>query len=62
MCKPIIQCSRCNETFCNGYDYRLHFDKHIDEWYNSQDKIEYIKKTTINYETNHHTSRKKIIN
>ena len=33
MCKPIIKCSRCNETFCTGLDYRFHFDKHLDDWY-----------------------------
>jgi uncharacterized C2H2 Zn-finger protein len=46
MCKPIIKCSRCNETFCTGLDYRFHFDKHLNEWYASKDKQEYIKKTT----------------
>jgi|TARA_B110000879_G_scaffold73780_1_gene103077 hypothetical protein len=46
MCKPTIRCSRCEETFCGGFEYRMHFDKHIDEWYESEDKAEYIKKTT----------------
>ena len=46
MCKPIIKCSRCKEEFCTGLDYRWHFDKHLDEWWNSKNKQEYIKKTT----------------
>ena len=46
MCKPIIKCSRCSETFCSGLDYRWHFDKHLDEWYKAENKQEYIKKTT----------------
>lgn len=46
MCKAIIKCSRCNETFCTGLDYRFHFDKHLDEWWIAKDKQEYIKKTT----------------
>jgi uncharacterized C2H2 Zn-finger protein len=46
MCKPTIRCSRCEELFCGGFEYRMHFDKHIDEWYESEDKAEYIKKTT----------------
>mgnify|MGYP003640263186 FL=1 len=46
MCKPIIKCSRCEKTFCGGFDYRMHFDQHLDEWYTSEDKKQYIKKTT----------------
>tara|TARA_R110002012_G_scaffold309023_3_gene515811 strand:- start:258 stop:401 length:144 start_codon:yes stop_codon:yes gene_type:complete len=46
MCRPIIKCSRCDETFSAGFDYRMHFDKHLDEWYASEDKDEYIKRTT----------------
>jgi len=46
MAKPFIKCSRCDETFSSGWDYRWHFDKHIDEWWESEDKMEYIKQTT----------------
>ena len=46
MAKAIIKCSRCDETFSSGWDYRWHFDKHLDEWYESEDKHEYIKRTT----------------
>jgi len=46
MSKPSIKCSRCNETFDGGFEYRMHFDIHMDEWYESEDKLEYIKKTT----------------
>jgi len=46
MCKPTIKCSRCNETFCGGFDYRMHFDQHLDEWWQTDDKEGYIKKTT----------------
>jgi hypothetical protein len=52
MCKPIIKCSRCEEEFCTGLDYRWHFDKHIDEWWESENKEKYIKETTnIGHET-----------
>jgi len=47
MSKPNIKCSRCGETFNGGFEYRIHFDKHLDEWYESEDKDEYIKRTTI---------------
>jgi hypothetical protein len=44
--KPQIKCSRCNKTFNGGFEYRMHFDEHLDEWYESKDKGEYIKRTT----------------
>jgi uncharacterized C2H2 Zn-finger protein len=46
MTKPFIKCSRCDETFSAGFDYRMHFDKHLDEWSEAEDKHEYIKRTT----------------
>jgi len=53
MPKDSIGCSRCNETFSAGFDYRMHFDKHLDEWYNSENKQEYIQKTTnMKFDTN----------
>jgi len=54
MPKDSIKCSRCNETFSGGLDYRWHFDKHLDEWYNSENKQEYIQLTTNNmkFDTN----------
>jgi uncharacterized C2H2 Zn-finger protein len=48
MARKIIKCSRCDETFSSGLDYRWHFDKHIDEWWEAEDKQEYIKQTTTN--------------
>lgn len=44
--KKIIKCSRCDETFSSGLDYRWHFDKHLDEWWEAEDKANYIKRTT----------------
>jgi hypothetical protein len=46
MSKPTIKCSRCDRTFNGGFDYRMHFEEHMDEWYGAQDKDEYIKRTT----------------
>jgi hypothetical protein len=46
MCKPIIRCSRCEEEFCNGLEYRWHYDKHLDEWWAAEDKQQYIIETT----------------
>ena len=39
MARKIIKCSRCDETFSSGLDYRWHFDKHIDEWWQAEDGI-----------------------
>jgi uncharacterized C2H2 Zn-finger protein len=44
--KPQIKCSRCDKTFNGGFEYRMHFDEHLYEWYESKDKGEYIKRTT----------------
>ena len=46
MVKPQIKCSRCDKTFNGGFEYRMHFGEHLDEWYESKDKGEYIKRTT----------------
>ena len=46
MSKPSIKCSRCSKTFNGGFEYRIHFDQHMDEWHESEDKHEYIKRTT----------------
>ena len=46
MSKPSIKCSRCNKTFNGGFEYRMHFDQHMDEWWEAEDKHEYIKRTT----------------
>jgi uncharacterized C2H2 Zn-finger protein len=46
MSRPSIKCSRCDKTFTGGFDYRMHFEEHMDEWYASEDKDEYIKRTT----------------
>ncbi len=46
MTKPFIKGSRCDETVSAGFDYRMHFDKHLDEWWEAEDKDEYIKRTT----------------
>ena len=32
--KPkIILCSQCNESFENGYDYRMHWETHLDDFF-----------------------------
>lgn len=46
MCRPTIKCSRCGKLFCHGSDYRIHFDIHMNEWNDTKNKQEYIKKTT----------------
>ena len=52
MNKPSIKCSRCDKVFSGGFEYRIHFDKHIDEWWESENKENYIKETTnIGHET-----------
>ena len=43
MCKPIIKCSRCSDLFCGGFEYRMHFDQHLDEWSKSKNKKELIQ-------------------
>lgn len=42
----MVICSRCGEIIKNGWDYRWHFDKHLDEFDDANDKIEYINQTT----------------
>tara|TARA_R100000742_G_C4264090_1_gene81971 strand:+ start:907 stop:1041 length:135 start_codon:yes stop_codon:yes gene_type:complete len=32
MGKKIIKCSQCEEEFDNGYDYRMHWEKHFDKF------------------------------
>lgn len=32
--KPkIILCSQCNESFDSGYDYRMHWETHLDDFF-----------------------------
>ena len=42
----MILCSRCGEIMESGWDYRWHFDKHLEEFDTTEDKTEYIKQTT----------------
>ena len=42
----MIICSRCGEVLKSGWDYRWHFDQHLDEFDNALDKTEYIEQTT----------------
>lgn len=42
----MVVCSRCGEVIKSGWDYRWHFDKHLDEFDNAEDKQEYINETT----------------
>ena len=37
-----IVCSQCKERFSSGYDYRIHWEKHLDDFMNHG--IEYCKK------------------
>lgn len=30
--KGIIKCSQCGEEFPGGYDYRMHFEKHLNDF------------------------------
>lgn len=32
MGKKIIKCSQCNEEFENGYDYRMHWETHYNDY------------------------------
>ena len=42
----MVLCSRCGEVIKDGWDYRWHFDKHLDEFDSVVDKTEYIERTT----------------
>ena len=42
----MIVCSRCGEVLKSGWDYRWHFDRHLEEFDDTNDKQEYIKRTT----------------
>ena len=41
----MILCSRCGEVLKSGWDYRWHFDQHMDEFDSADDKQEYIRRT-----------------
>jgi hypothetical protein len=32
MGKKIIKCSRCDQEFETGFDYRMHWETHLDEY------------------------------
>jgi uncharacterized Fe-S center protein len=36
MYKHSIKCSQCDETFPGGYEYRIHWEKHLDEFLKKQ--------------------------
>lgn len=38
----MIVCSRCGKVLKSGWDYRWHFDEHMDEWSSAEDKQRYI--------------------
>ena len=42
----MVVCSRCGEVIKSGWDYRWHFDQHLDEYDNAVDKQKYINETT----------------
>lgn len=42
----MVICSRCGEVIESGWDYRWHFDKHMDEFDNAEDKQKYIEEST----------------
>ena len=42
----MVVCSRCGEVIKSGWDYRWHFDKHLDEYDSAVDKQAYVNETT----------------
>ena len=36
MLRDSIKCSQCDETFPSGYDYRMHWEKHLDKFLKEQ--------------------------
>ena len=32
MAKKIIKCSQCNKEFETGFDYLMHWEKHLDDY------------------------------
>ena len=33
MAKKIIKCSQCNKEFETGFDYRMHWETHLDDFF-----------------------------
>lgn len=33
MGKKIIKCSQCDQEFETGYDYRMHWENHLDDYF-----------------------------
>ena len=49
MVRHSIKCSQCDETFPSGYEYRMHWEKHLDEFLKEQnDKGSSIRGTSSN--------------
>ena len=44
MLRDTIKCSQCDKTFPSGYEYRMHWEEHLDEFLK--------QKNIINYEQN----------
>ena len=44
MVRHTIKCSQCDETFPDGFEYRMHWEKHFDEFLNKQKIIKDLDK------------------
>jgi len=38
--RHIIKCSQCDETFSGGFEYRIHWEKHLDEFLKIKNGLE----------------------
>ena len=48
MVRHTIKCSQCGETFLNGYDYRMHWEKEHFYPYLSFDGFDYERAKKLN--------------
>jgi hypothetical protein len=40
MDRNIIRCSQCEETFPGGFEYRMHWEKHLNEFLKTKNERE----------------------
>ena len=49
MVRHTIKCSQCDETFPDGFEYRMHWEKHFDEFLNKQKMSKEVQRRRIHF-------------
>ena len=51
MPRDTIKCSQCDKTFPSGYEYRMHWEEHLDEFLKQKNIINYEQNKTSRIRT-----------